>query len=515
MLQVVWFKKDLRVTDHAPLSQAAHAGPVLPIYVYEPELMGGEDYAVQHHEFINECLIELATDLFRLGSPLVTLHGEITRTLGAIKRIHGPFRLLSHEETGNHASYQRDKRVAAWCKAEGIEWCESPSNGVVRRLKNRDEWQAHWQARMSAPILPEPHKLTPPTTRQPGVGFLSARSAGLSGQDKPERQRGGRKHALSRVDEFFATALIEYRYSLSSPLSAASACSRLSPWLAYGTLSMRELIQQVWAVRSRLAARDPAQVAGWMTSLKAFEARLHWRCHFIQKLEDEPRLEFSNMHSAFDGVRTELNRELFEAWCAGETGYPMVDACMKMLKHTGWINFRMRAMLVSFSSYQLWNPWQQPARFLAREFLDYEPGIHYPQIQMQSGVTGINLIRIYNPIKQSVDQDPQGIFLRRWLPALRAAEGDLHAPWMNLSPPKGYPAPIVDHIAAARHARDTLWQIRATEKARVEAAKVLDKHGSRAKQPKRRTTARRKKTDSAQIAFDFDTAPAAHDPTHR
>ena len=505
MLQVVWFKKDLRVTDHAALFDAASAGPVLPIYVYEPDIMASEDYAVQHHEFINECLTELAFDLFRLGSPLVQLHGDITRVLLTLKHTHGAFRLLSHEETGNHVSFMRDKRVAAFCQAEGIEWQEYPTNGVVRRLKNRDDWQSHWQARMSAPVLRAPSPLTKPTTRQSGVGFVSARAANLVGQDKPDRQRGGRGQALARLDEFLTTALIEYRYSLSSPLSATSACSRLSPWLAVGAISMRELIQRVWAVRNQLAARDPAQVAGWMTSLKAFEARLHWRCHFIQKLEDEPRIEFSNMHSAFDGVRTELNPERFEAWCAGETGYPMVDACMKMLKQTGWINFRMRAMLVSFSSYQLWTPWQEPAKFLAREFLDFEPGIHYPQIQMQSGVTGINLIRIYNPVKQSMDQDPQGIFLRRWLPALRQADlHTIHAPWTSLSPPPAYPAPIVDHIEAARHAKDTLWKIRATEKARGESTKVLNKHGSRAKQPTRRKPTQRKKPDTPQMAFEFE-----------
>jgi deoxyribodipyrimidine photo-lyase len=508
MLQVVWFKKDLRVTDHAPLSQAASAGPVLPIYVYEPDIMASEDYAVQHHAFLNECLTELACDVFRLGSPLVKFHDEITRVLAEIKNIHGPFRLLSHEETGNGVSFTRDKRVAAFCKAQGIEWCEFPSNGVVRRLKNRDEWQAHWQARMGAPLLPSPVSLTPPAKRPSGVEFISPRGANLVGDDKPERQRGGRSQTLARLEEFFATALADYRYSLSSPLSAASACSRLSPGLAFGCVSMRELIQRVWALRDSLAARDPAQVGGWLASLKAFEARLHWRCHFIQKLEDEPRLEFANMHSAFDGVRTELNLERHEAWCAGETGYPMVDACMKMLKHTGWINFRMRAMLVSFSSYQLWNPWQAPARFLAREFLDYEPGIHYPQIQMQSGVTGINLIRIYNPVKQSIDQDRAGIFLRRWLPALRGVEQQhLHTPWTSASPPKGYPAPIVDYLEAARHARDTLWQLRASAKARDEAAKVLDKHGSRAKAPRRKSAARSKKPDSPQLAFDFDAPP--------
>ena len=231
MLQVVWFKKDLRVTDHAPLFHAASAGPVLPIYVYEPDIMASEDYAVQHHEFINECLTELAFDLFRLGSPLVQLQGDITRVLLTLKHTHGAFRLLSHEETGNHVSYMRDKRVAAFCKAEGIEWQEYPTNGVVRRLKNRDDWQSHWQARMSAPVLPAPSPLTKPTTRQTGVGFLSARAAHLVGQDKPDRQRGGRSQALARLDEFLTTALIEYRYSAPSrPPAPVRACRRGWRW---------------------------------------------------------------------------------------------------------------------------------------------------------------------------------------------------------------------------------------------------------------------------------------------
>ena len=101
----------------------------------------------------------------------------------------------------------------------------------------------------------------------------------------------------------------------------------------------------------------------------------------MQKLEDEPEIEFRNFNRAYDGLREdEFNDEYFEAWCHGRTGYPMVDACMRALHQTGWINFRMRAMLVSFASYHLWLHWRQPALYLARLFLDYEPGIHYSQI---------------------------------------------------------------------------------------------------------------------------------------
>ncbi|MFM7807902.1 MAG: FAD-binding domain-containing protein, partial [Planctomycetota bacterium] len=175
----------------------------------------------------------------------------------------------------------------------------------------------------------------------------------------------------------------------------------------------------------------------------------------------------------------------------------MVDACMRALTATGWINFRMRAMLVSFASHHLWLDWRSFAPWLARQFLDYEPGIHYPQIQMQSGTTGINTLRIYSPRKQVEDHDPTGIFIRKWVPEL------VHVPDEFLAEPArmpellqqmigcrvgagnaegdglAYPAPVVDHMTAYRHAQDRLFTLRATPQARTESKAVYQRHGSR------------------------------------
>jgi len=173
----------------------------------------------------------------------------------------------------------------------------------------------------------------------------------------------------------------------------------------------------------------------------------------------------------------------------GRTGWPLVDACMRALHHTGWINFRMRALLMSVASYQLWMHWREPALHLARLFVDYEPGIHYSQSQMQSGTTGINSARIYNPIKQSRDQDPQGVFIRLWVPEL----ADVETPWINtpwmMSPAaqrasgciigETYPAPLVDHEQAARKAREQLYAKRRSNEARRESRATFDRHGSR------------------------------------
>jgi deoxyribodipyrimidine photo-lyase len=180
----------------------------------------------------------------------------------------------------------------------------------------------------------------------------------------------------------------------------------------------------------------------------------------------------------------------------------MVDACMRWLAATGWLNFRMRAMVMSVSSLHLWNHWREPGLHLAREFLDYEPGIHWPQVQMQSGVTGINAVRAYNPVKQARDHDPDGVFVRRWIPALaRVPHEYLFDPWTMPATAqreagcvigRDYPAPLVDHVSASREALRRIHAIRASGEVRAQSQAVFEKHGSRRDdraRPARRTRA--------------------------
>ncbi len=226
---------------------------------------------------------------------------------------------------------------------------------------------------------------------------------------------------------------------------------------------------------------DQVLKGAWPNSMRSFSARLRWHCHFIQKLEDEPRLEYENLHSAYNGLReNEFNQAYFEAWCHGKTGYPMVDACMRYLIATGWINFRMRALLVSFASYHLWLDWRITSKYLAKLFTDYEPGIHYSQFQMQSGTTGINTLRIYNPIKQGIDQDPQGVFIRQWIPELKDMPLEhLHTPWECEIDLNGYPLPIIDEKVARAYAREQFSKIRKQFSHKEESKKIVKKHGSR------------------------------------
>jgi len=188
-----------------------------------------------------------------------------------------------------------------------------------------------------------------------------------------------------------------------------------------------------------------------------------------------------------------------------------------MLPHTGWHNFRMRAMLVSVAAYPLWLHWREVGQWLAGQFVDYEPGIHWSQMQMQSGTTGINTTRVYNPIKQAQDHDPQGVFVRRWLPVLRRVPDTwLFEPWKM--PPSvqaqcgvvvgnhvgaDWPDPVVDLPAATRAAKALLHARRSTPQVRQGKQAVIEQHASRrATQPTQRRRAAPAIEDT-QIQWDF------------
>lgn len=491
--QLVWFKRDLRVHDHAPLAEAAEAGPVIALYVYEPEWFMWEEFDPSHLRFVNECLEDLDGALRARGGRLITRVGDLPAVFDVL---HGqyPFEAIwSHEETGNWITYQRDLRVQAWCAEKGVAWHERMQTGVVRRLKDRDGWSRRWYGRMSLPQVSTPDRIeTPQGLRSAGV--RRAEKFGLVPTEKVGLQAGGEVEAREVLDSFLAGRGVNYRKDMSSPVTAWEGCSRLSPYLAYGAVSMKTVHQALEARRRELREMkkaDPDAVdKRWLGSLSSFAGRLRWHCHFMQKLEDEPRIEFENMARVYDGLREEAWKEArFQAWCAGQTGYPMVDACIRALHARSWINFRMRAMLMSFSSYHLWLHWRRPAIFLGRHFLDYEPGIHYSQAQMQSGTTGINTVRIYSPAKQVKDHDPTGVFIRQWVPELMGVP-DAYIANPECMPRdvqrkagcrigKDYPAPIVDHKEATDFARKQIYGRRREARAREESQQIYAKHGSR------------------------------------
>jgi len=480
-INCVWFKRDLRIHDHTPLANAAQSASVLPVYIIEPEVIQAADFDALHWQFIQESLLDLQFSLSGLGAPLQVLRGSAVDVFKSLFDRYRFSTLWAHEETGNAITYKRDKAVAEWAASESVSFAELPQNGVVRCLQERDGWSKLWEERMRKPQTNAPENIACPdglkSSAIPTVSDLR-----LSKSTRKIHIRGGETAGLEILQSFIQSRGKRYHREMSSPNTAYDSCSRLSPYLAWGCVSMRTIVQ---AVRLAAGERMPKIAA------RAFLSRCHWHCHFMQKLESEPDIEFHSFNRACEDLRINNNgtSQRLEAWQNGSTGYPFVDACIRSLKARGWINFRMRAMLVSFASYNLWLDWKLFKDWLACQFIDYEPGIHISQIQMQSGLTGINTLRIYNPIKQGQDHDFHGAFIRRWVPELSAVEDAfIHEPWKmpehaqiesNCKLGVDYPLPIVDHKEAVSHARTRFSELRKCDDYWQSAREVMQRHGSR------------------------------------
>ncbi|MBO0932828.1 FAD-binding domain-containing protein [Fibrella aquatilis] len=513
-VSVLWFKRDLRLRDHAPLQAAIAAGrPVVLLYCFEPSVMADPNYDLRHWRFVQESLADLNRQLTRLAEqkpndnqpvehewlPFVfdnagldgeaerrqpgqvwVFYREVIDMLTELAQQYHIDTIFSHEETGLKVTYDRDKAVAKWCQTQSVAWQEFQSNGVIRRLKDREGWPALWQKTMRAEQQhPAIDRLNAVALDENGW-FAAHRGPDLPaelGQPDSRFQPGGEANAHRYLQSWVTERIALYGASISKPLESRKGCSRLSPYIAWGCLSIRQVFQ------AQLAAKE---TVGFKGQFAAFASRLRWHCHFIQKFETEDRMEFENVNRGFDSIEKNNDPAAYQAWATGHTGFPMVDACMRCLQATGYINFRMRAMLMSFLTHHLFQHWKEGAVHLSRIFTDFEPGIHYAQTQMQAGMTGTNTVRVYNPVKQSHDHDPLGVFVKMWVPELENVPvAYIHEPWTM--PPleqemydfhvgHDYPLPIVDLAVTAREAQKKLYAQRKNEVAKGEKDRILKKH---------------------------------------
>lgn len=439
-ITLVWLKRDLRLHDHAPLAEASRrcrdGESALAVYVRETDYWSTEKASEDQWGFVAECLRDLAAGLEKIGGSLLT--AEATSAENVLEILFEQYEiteLLCHQETGNGWTFDRDKRVFRLCRERGVPVLEFLQNGVLRGSKaprEKPEHQAFWQDWISSPQTPEPKFWKAPSTMPDGLMIPD-----LSTPQTVLRQRGGEHLALGLLESFLCERCLlhqGYRVEMGSPLHAPETCSRLSPHLTWGSLSSKRAAQAAMA-------REPRPPHGSIMHRNSFHRRLRWRDHFLQKFESLPWMEFRCINPARETLHG-WDEALYERWASGMTGYPFVDACMRSLNATKWLNFRARAMVVSFASYALNLDWRRFAPHLARTFLDYEPGIHYSQLQMQSGTTHGSPPRIYNPIKQSLEKDPEGEFIRLWVPELSDLEGSvLHLPADHSR--RDYPAAIV------------------------------------------------------------------------
>ena len=480
MNKIVWFRYDLRLEDNQAFIEATKNGNVLPIFIFDKNYYKLDTSSSFHLKFCEDSLKDLNQSLKNLYNSKINIYyGDTTEILKNISKKFNISEIYSHHVFKNNYLSKIDGKISKFFKECNIQWYLFNQFGIQLGKRDRYRWSYNWNKFINQPVLEK--RVNCNFIIDPDHNKNCAISTNFI--DDKLIQEGGRKNALKLLNSFLNDRSDNYQKEMSSPITGEKSCSRLSPYITYGNISLREIYR---ATKQKMN-EDISIIK--KKSLIAFKSRLAWHCHFIQKLYDEPEIEFKNLNSAFDGLREDdFNPYYYEAWKNGNTGYPFIDACMRYLKVNGWINFRMRAMLVSFASYQLWLDWKKTSKHMAKLFTDYEPGIHYSQFQMQSGTTGINSIRIYNPIKQSIDQDPDGNFIRKWVPELKNVQGKLiHEPWkmtyidqksISIELGKNYPLPIIENNKATKIAKDKIWKVKKSKEAKLLSSQILIKHAS-------------------------------------
>jgi deoxyribodipyrimidine photo-lyase len=478
-INVVWFKRDLRLQDNEAIFNAIQSQkPTLLLYVFENSLENDPHYSARHWNFIKQSLLDINRQLDVLNAKVLCVSGEVISVLNTIQENYKIDSVFSHKETGVKITYDRDKNFKRFCKNNLINWVENTNNGIFRALKNRNNWVANWENYMNAPqfeFQPTPTSFLDLNE----IGNLENKLEKTNLETIPDAifQKGGPTMAGKYLQTFFNERYHNYSYNISKPFLARKSCSRLSPYIAWGNLSSRQVLQR--SATFRLTCKDPKQI-------DSFVSRLTWQAHFIQKFEMEESMEFESVNKGFHALKKKINRNYIQAWETGQTGFPLVDACMRCLNETGYLNFRMRAMVVSFFTHNLWQPWQECSQHLSRMFLDFEPGIHFPQLQMQAGETGINLLRIYNPIKNSHEHDPDGEFIKKWVPELHSLPTQfVHEPskmtfldqkFNNFDLGIDYPKPIVNMERTRKFASDFLWTMKKNPIVKEEGLRILNMH---------------------------------------
>ena len=449
MRAIHWFRSDLRLADNTALAAACRqAEALVPVFVLDDALLDRHREAHPRLRFLRECIEDLAAALAAAGSRLVVVRGAPERCLPALARACRAALVTWNRDYGPYAK-RRDRAVRAALERDGVRvrTCKDRvifEGGEIRTVQGgaytvygpyRRAWWRHHRASPARPLPASPLPVCVPEAPVDAVPIL--REAGLSA-DATDLPRGGTAPARERLEAFLDGAA--RRYHVDRDFPAVAGTSRLSPYLRFGAISVRECVRAGLA----LAAAEPQAEEG----VRAWIDELVWRDFYHAILDVHPRVLGGAFREAYDRLEWDDSPERLRAWQRGMTGYPIIDAGMRELAATGWVHNRVRMIVASFLVKDLHIDWREGERWFMRRLVDGDPAINNGgwQWAASTGTDAQPYFRIFNPTSQAERFDSNGAYVRRWVPELGGLLGKaIHRPWNAPLESRGYLTPIVDH----------------------------------------------------------------------
>jgi len=459
MRSIIWFRRDLRLADNPALSAGLERGEVVPVFVIDPKLLQSERASEKRVAWLVANLRALDTSLRERGSQLIVRRGEPASVLGQLAQETQATQVLFNLDVTPYAR-RRDRQVALELEKNGLTveafddiTLHHPEDIVTMTGRPYQVFTAFKKAWLALPKPAAEETATIP--EKLAASILPIESLPLDfGEVAIDLPAAGEVAAIDRLNDFLEETI--FGYSEGRNLLDRAATSFLSPYLRFGAISIR---QAYWGAQ---AAIDLAEDKEAKTGAEAWLNELIWREFYMALLYHFPHTIQRPLREQYTNFAWLDDEEAFVAWCAGRTGYPVVDAAMRCLNATGWLHNRARMIVASFLTKDLLIDWRKGEQYFMQQLIDGDSAANAGGWQWAAGVgaDAQPFFRVFNPTLQGQRFDPDGTFVRQWLPELaRVPDRLVHEPWKMTSLEQreanclighDYPAPIIDH----HYARD-------------------------------------------------------------